>query len=78
MDPNIHYLLKLPLARALFSSRIPAFLEFMNNLKLGPSATTGKIYERQTRFGQTDFILDDSNQRSAGKFPTIHPDRVGT
>ena len=44
MNPNIHYLLKLPIAQTLFSSRIPAFLEFMNNLKLGPSATSGKIY----------------------------------
>ena len=44
MDPNIHYLFKLPLVRTLFSSRIPAFMKFMNNLKLGPSATKGKIY----------------------------------
>ena len=44
LNPNVHYLSKQPIARALFSSRIPAFLEFMRNLKLGPSASKGKKF----------------------------------
>ena len=40
---DFHYMAKLPLFRALFRQRIPAFINFWKNLKLGPSATTGKI-----------------------------------
>ena len=43
-NPNLHYLAKLPVFRALFRARTPAFLSFCKNLKLGPSATKGKIY----------------------------------
>ena len=43
-NPDVHYLAKLPVFRALFRTRLPAFLDFCKNLKLGPSATNGKIY----------------------------------
>ena len=55
--PNLHYILSnndfhymghLPVFRALFRERIPAFINFWKNLKLGPSATKGKIYSIKT------------------------------
>ena len=46
---DFHYMAKLPLFRALFRQRIPAFINFWKNLKLGPSATTGKIQSIKTR-----------------------------
>ena len=49
-NPGVHKLAKLPIFRALLRSRIPAFREFLNNLKLGPSATKGKIYLNKISF----------------------------
>ena len=40
---DFHYMARLPVFRALFRQKIPAFLNFWRNLKLGPSATKGKI-----------------------------------
>ena len=47
-DPDVHKLAKLPIFRALLRAKIPVFREFLNNLKLGPSATKGKIYLNET------------------------------
>ena len=41
-NPDLHYLAKLPIARALFTARLPQFQEFLLNLKKGPSAAKGK------------------------------------
>ena len=42
-NPEIHYLALLPVARAIFTSRIPQFQEWLLNLKKGPSAAKGKF-----------------------------------
>ena len=41
-NPDLHYLAKLPMARALFTARLPEFQEFLLNLKKGKSAAKGK------------------------------------
>ena len=41
--PEIFYLAKLPIARALFTKRIPEFQEYILNLKKGPSAAKGTL-----------------------------------
>ena len=41
-NSDLHYLAKLPIARALFTARLPEFQEFLMNLKNGPSAAKGK------------------------------------
>ena len=38
---DLHYLAKLPISRALFTSRIPQFQEWLLNLRKGPSAAKG-------------------------------------
>ena len=40
---DFHYMARLPVFRALFKQRVPAFITFWKNLKLGPSATKGKV-----------------------------------
>ena len=40
-NPDLHYLAKLPIARALFTSRLPGFQNWLLNLTKGPSATKG-------------------------------------
>ena len=40
-NDDLHYLSKLPISRALFTSRIPQFQKWLLNLRKGPSATTG-------------------------------------
>ena len=40
-NADLHYLAKLPISRALFTSRIPQFQKWLLNLRRGPSATTG-------------------------------------
>ena len=42
-NPNLHYLAKLPIMRALISKRIPQFQEWILNLRKGPSAAKGKF-----------------------------------
>ena len=42
-NPDLHYLAKLPIARALFTSRLPAFQNWMRNVAKGPSAAKGNI-----------------------------------
>ena len=49
-NKDFHYMGHLPVFRALFKERIPAFINFWRNLKLGPSATKGKIYSIKTHF----------------------------
>ena len=41
--PEIFYLAKMPIARALFTNRIPEFQEYILNLKKGPSAAKGTL-----------------------------------
>ena len=38
---NLHYLASLPISRALFTSRIPQFQQWLLNLRKGPSAAKG-------------------------------------
>ena len=40
---DLHYLAKLPISRALFTSRIPQFQDWLLNLRNGPSAAKGKF-----------------------------------
>ena len=40
-NADLHYLAKLPISRALFTSRIPQFQKWLLNLRKGPSASTG-------------------------------------
>ena len=40
---DLHYLAKLPISRALFTSRIPQFQDWLLNLRKGPSAAKGKF-----------------------------------
>ena len=41
--PEVYYLAKMPIARALFRARIPEFQEYILNLKKGPSAAKGTL-----------------------------------
>ena len=38
---DLHYLAKLPISRALFTSRIPQFQNWLLNVRKGPSAAPG-------------------------------------
>ena len=40
-NPDLHYLAKLPIARALFTSRLPAFQNWLLNLTKGRSGAKG-------------------------------------
>ena len=40
-NDDLHYLSKLPISRALFTSRIPQFQKWLLNLRRGPSVTKG-------------------------------------
>ena len=46
---DLYYLSKLPIARALFTARLPQFQEFLLNLKKGPSAAKGKDSSNKSR-----------------------------
>ena len=45
-NDDLQYLSKLPISRALFTSRIPQFQKWLLNLRRGPSVTKGIFINR--------------------------------
>lgn len=60
---NLHYLASLPISRALFTSRIPQFQEWLLNLRKGPSAAKGtfiKFIQVVWLYARSDFSIQIS------------------